>query len=654
VKRALSLGTKLVLATGVAFSIVLGGFTAASAAFTARTVERQTHDALTARVALVHDMVAVYDDSLSRAAGDLLAVFRATYPQPIVSDPSRAAAHDGVALPGLVSGDRLVDLDFETVDRFTATTGAVATVFARSGDDFVRVTTSVKRADGRRAVGTFLGKDHPAHGRLLAGSDYAGKAVLFGRDYLTRYAPIAEGGKVVGALFVGVDFTEGMGALRDRIRALRAGSTGYVFVADAGTGAGRGTLLVHPRSEGGRLEALFAGADAGATADLVLGGARELRFRAAGGHGAAGDGVGACVPFERWRWSVCAVMDAAELDADAERLATLLLAGGAVLAALLVGVVLLVVRRLVLAPLREASLFAEAIASGDLGRELPVRSGDELGVLARTLNDMVRGLRGVVGTIRGSSDVVAQACSELSASTDQTAAAASEQAASAESATAAITEMAQSIRETARSAAETETIARRSSEDAKAGNAAVQRAVEAVQDIAERTAIIEEIAHRTNLLALNAAIEAARSGEHGRGFAVVAVEVRKLAERSRTAAAEIGKLGESTVLAALAAGDALQKVVPDIERTASLVRKIALTTEELALGAGQVSGSIQQLEQGITAAASSSEELASTSARLAQEAEALRASVAFFDGGDDAGPVAAPHPAPPLPGRRAA
>jgi len=156
-----------------------------------------------------------------------------------------------------------------------------------------------------------------------------------------------------------------------------------------------------------------------------------------------------------------------------------------------------------------------------------------------------------------------------------------------------------------------------------------------MKEIASKISIIEEIARQTNLLALNAAIEAARAGEHGKGFAVVASEVRKLAERSQTAAAEINKLSASSVQIAERAGEMLARMVPDIQKNADLVQEITAASNEQSTGAGQINKAIQQLDQVVQQNASASEEMASTATELLSQAEQLQSTIAFFklDGG---------------------
>jgi methyl-accepting chemotaxis protein len=195
-------------------------------------------------------------------------------------------------------------------------------------------------------------------------------------------------------------------------------------------------------------------------------------------------------------------------------------------------------------------------------------------------------------------------------------------------------EMASSIQQNADNARQTDKLASKASEDARSSGDAVVRTVGAMKQVAEKISIIEEIARKTDLLALNAAVEAARAGEHGKGFAVVASEVRKLAERSQTAAAEISRLSSDGVQIAESAGQLLAKLVPDIQKTAELVREIAAASAEQSSGAAQVNKAIQQLDQVIQQNSAASEEMSSTADELSSQAELLQSTVAFFKTGD--------------------
>jgi methyl-accepting chemotaxis protein len=278
---------------------------------------------------------------------------------------------------------------------------------------------------------------------------------------------------------------------------------------------------------------------------------------------------------------------------------------------------------------------ADEIANGNLTVEIRERSAQDK--LMQALTSMVSGLTQTVSDIRSIAGEVSAASQSISTASVQVSKGASAQAAAAEEASSSMEEMVSNIKQNADNAQQTDKIANKSAKDALESGKSVLEAVAAMKEIANKISIIEEIARQTNLLALNAAIEAARAGEHGKGFAVVAAEVRKLAERSQKAAGEINQLSATTLKVSEKSGEMLDKLVPDIQRTAELVQEISSASKEQDTGAEQINKALQQLEQVIQQNASASEEMASTTEELTGQSEQLVSALSFFHTGDENG-----------------
>jgi methyl-accepting chemotaxis protein len=278
---------------------------------------------------------------------------------------------------------------------------------------------------------------------------------------------------------------------------------------------------------------------------------------------------------------------------------------------------------------------AEEISNGNLTVDIRERSPQDK--LMQALASMVSGLTRTVSDIRGIAGEVAAASQSISTASIQVSKGASAQAAAAEEASSSMEQMVSNIKQNADNAQQTDKIANKSAKDAQESGKSVLEAVSAMKEIANKISIIEEIARQTNLLALNAAIEAARAGEHGKGFAVVAAEVRKLAERSQKAAAEINQLSSTTLRVSEKSGEMLDKLVPDIQRTAELVQEISAASKEQDTGAEQINKALQQLEKVIQQNASASEEMASTTEELTGQSDQLVSALGFFHTGDEGG-----------------
>ncbi len=272
----------------------------------------------------------------------------------------------------------------------------------------------------------------------------------------------------------------------------------------------------------------------------------------------------------------------------------------------------------------------DRLSNGDLMLELTAERNDDIGHLVEAFNKTIAILKSVVSDVKGAADNVASGSQQLSSGSEQLSQGTTEQAASAEEASSSVEEMNATIKQNADNASQTEKIALKSANDATDSGKAVYETVTAMKEIAKKITIIEEIARQTNLLALNAAIEAARAGDHGKGFAVVASEVRKLAERSQKAAAEISELSTTSVEVAEKAGQMLAKLVPDIQKTAELVQEISAASKEQTTGADQINSAIQQLNQVIQQNAGGAEEMSSTAEELSSQAEQLQSTISFF------------------------
>jgi methyl-accepting chemotaxis protein len=588
-----------------------------------------------------------------------------------------------VSLPKMALGDtwlgRNSDPNTPTplVDEIMKLTGTTCTVFQTMNDrgDLLRVATNILKTDGQRAVGTYIPASSIVARTIRSGETYRGTAFVVNAWYLTQYRPIKDGsGKVVGCLYVGI-LQESVEQLRRAFKNVKLGRSGFLTVF-GGSGSAEGVIKMH-RDDKVEGTNLLSETDAsGRTVYKDL----SAKAKEAGGRVVtietdlkAPDGsrtaILSAVYFKPWDWVVLGTGYLDEFMGGQQATESALASTnwwtmgiGAVM--LLLGVLVFVLfARKMSGTIGATVTVMSDINQGDLDvPRLAARTGrmrDEMDDLGAAVNAMGDKLREVVSEVQAAAESVTLGSGELTDTSQALAEGASNQASAVEEVSASMEEMTANIEQNTGNARETEKIARQAASDAEEGGKSVTQTVEAMRQIADKIAIIEEIARQTNLLALNAAIEAARAGEHGKGFAVVAAEVRKLAERSGVAAAEISELSASSVAIAEQAGAMLDKMVPDITRTAELIQEISASSDEQNAGATQIKDAVLELDRVVQQNAAESEHVAAASETLSGHAMQLQQIIGYFRlGGSAAAPArarvsvkAARPKAKPLPAR---
>ena len=490
----------------------------------------------------------------------------------------------------------------DEVDRFTARTGAVATVFARAGEQLLRVTTSLRQQDGQRALGTALDPDSPAYKNLMAGLPYIGKARLFGRDYMARYTALENSqGQVIGATFVGVDITQDMVNLRARLAKVKVGDSGHVHVL-ALAGPERGQWLLHPEHSGRPAAAQRDAHDQPAYAALLAGaaGAQAVSL-------ADGEHLLRYAPYPDWQWLLVSDELADEANAENRHILLWLLGGVGVLLVCLVAAMALTTHRLVSRPLGEAAGALRRISQArDLTARLPTRGRDEISALAQAFNGLQDALQHALCATHDGAQQVDAAARGVSDSARQVALDSHRQSQAAQSMAGEIDQLTQAIADIAHDTRQAHALSAQAAQRASHSQQAVASAIEQVGEVASTLSgaastldaarqqaeqisaivnVIDDIAEQTNLLALNAAIEAARAGEQGRGFAVVADEVRKLAERTQGATHEISDMISGMQQSSRHAASAMQAAVSRVDQGVAATRQVGEVIGELQHGA---------------------------------------------------------------------
>lgn len=644
--RSARIGTKVAIAMVLVVGVLFATYVTVTSLSLRHDAEAEAMLNVSERSMLLRTTVEVLDKSLRDQVSTYAKVFKKSLDGAFTMHPDQLVDVAGKKVPVLNLGSTVVNLDFAIPDEFTALTGGYATIFVRNGDDFVRITTSHKKEDGTRAIGTSLDHAHPAYQLLLNKETYAGSASLFGGQYMTHYQPILDSSnKVIGALYVGINFTDSMRLLGAGIKTIKLGQSGGFYVLSTRPGKDMGKALVHGKREGENLIATRDSSGRSYVQEMMTQGQGVLRYLEAVPEGnSSRERIAAFATIKDWQLLIVGDAYLDEITATATRQRNQGTVMGLILLVVVTGLLLVIIRKLVAAPFSAALAAVETVGRGDLTGRVQVKSLDESGKLLTSLQTMTEHLSKVVSEVRHGTDAITSISTEVAVGNLELSARTEQQASALEETASSMEQMNASVRQNAENAVNAQRLARDATSTARQGGEAVAQVVdkmEAIKASAERiadiTSVVDSIAFQTNILALNAAVEAARAGEHGRGFAVVATEVRTLAHRSSAAAKEIKELiGESLQHVsngsdlASRAGSTMGSVVDAIARASTTIDEISSATQEQSVGIDQINRAVVQLDEVTQQNAALVEEAAAAAQTMQAQSKHLGELVAFF------------------------
>ena len=643
-----TVGSKITAFTFALVSAILAGLVFTITWTTSSMLHARAIANVQSELQSVYNAVEMFDKVMKSQALGYGRIFATNFVGEFTRDESKMVTVGDKQVPTLSVAGKPLNLDFTLPDAFTHQTGGNASVFVVSGDNYVRVTTSVKKENGDRAVGTILDHASPAYAAIREGKAYVGIVKLFGKHFITDYEPIRDAsGKVIGILYIGLDVDANIAALRERIKKMKVGDTGYYFVLDATPGKTYGDLIVHPVKEG---KNILGSRDASGREFIkeMLATQHGLMAypwqNAEAGETAPRMKVAAYMLFKDWNWLIAGGTYEDEITKEAASLRNRYIVIGLIALAIFAAILHTVMQRTVTRPLVRARDAAVRIAEGDLTVRMAVDRNDEIGLLAQAMNNISSSLSSVVGQVRHGAEQIAGASGEISSGNLDLCSRTEQQAANLASTANSMQDLTETVRRNAGDAHEANQLAVNTSLVAQEGGRMVREVITTMDTIKASSGkigdiigVIDGIAFQTNILALNAAVEAARAGEQGRGFAVVATEVRNLAQRSAAAAKEIkGLIVASTAEVDAGsrivqeAGVTMNDVLASAEKVTAIMARISTANAAQSSGIEHINRSIGEMDQVTQQNAALVEEASAAAQAMQEQADQLARAVQLF------------------------
>ncbi|NOX16010.1 MAG: methyl-accepting chemotaxis protein [Epsilonproteobacteria bacterium] len=608
-----SISNKILLLQAVTILLMMSLLTIYLSSYLQNYFDKDAKNNIKSDLSTLESTVDLYNAALNKNTLKLYNVFAGSFSN-VVLLKNQYSNINGIKTPELADSSEILNGYFKVVDNFTKITGATATIFVfdKVRKDFVSIDSSLKKEDGKRAMGTYLATKSPVYNKIMQGQDYIGMKKLFGKEYLTVYKPLFDYKKnVIGILNIGYNFSDGLEALSNEINKMKIGKNGYYYVLNTRDNK----YVIHSELSGKNIENEID---------------KEISNKQSGSFTKIENGQEVYYNFfyfKHWNWVVVGKAYMVDFKKVGNKVSDILIISSILSTILLILIMWLMMHKIISKPLNSLTQKAKDLASGDgdLTKKLEIHGEDEIAIASKEINNFIEKVRVITQEAKEISSENSSIANELSSTASGVGKLVEDSTKATQEANSTTQEikdkLVTSVQEAKVARIELEKVDAQMKEANKAlivltndiqKSASteiemaqkIQQLSSDAEQVKEVLTVISDIADQTNLLALKA-IEAARAGEHGRGFAVVADEVRKLAERTQKSLVEINAT--------------INVIVQSIMESSTEMSENSKRTEEISKSATSVEGKIDDMAIIINNAATKTMSAIETNYKQTQE-----------------------------------
>ncbi|UTJ06955.1 methyl-accepting chemotaxis protein [Arcobacter roscoffensis] len=333
----------------------------------------------------------IYNDTLEKNSLTLFNVFEKSFLN-LRKKGERRVKINGVETLALFDGFARLNRNFDPVDRFEELTGAVSAVYVKDGDEYMRITSSLKDENGERILLDTIKKDSKTYKNINEKKKFIGLESFAGKTYMSVYSPIIKNDEIIGALFIGYDFTKGLATLKKELKKVLIGDSGYIYILDK-----KGNLILHKSLEG---KNIFTLKDANGNEFIknMINSKNGVLHYEYNENGSVNTKIAAFTTYDKWDWVIVAGSYEDEFLKISQEVQKIFIIATIILTLILSIMIFLLITKVISNPLEKfqdglIDFFKYLNRTNKTAKKIDINTTDEIGKMANVINKNIEDIQ---------------------------------------------------------------------------------------------------------------------------------------------------------------------------------------------------------------------------------------------------------------------